>query len=124
MSHNTENIFIEPWIEEEGWSLGSFKDIETPCYVVSLSKLERNLQILDRVQKESGCKVLIALKGFSMFSTFPLMKKYLSGSEASSVNEARLGYEKFGKNVHVFSPSYTEKIFEYVEDTLKELTGE
>jgi carboxynorspermidine decarboxylase len=116
MSNNKENLFIEPWIEEEGWNMNSFKDIETPCYVVSLSKLERNLQILDRVQKESGCKVLIALKGFSMWSTFPLMKRYLSGSEASSVNEARLGYEKFGKNVHVFSPSYTEKnIKEYMK---------
>jgi len=116
MSHNTENIFIEPWIEEEGWNMDDFKNIETPCYVVSLSKLEKNLEILDKVQKESGCKILIALKGFSMWNTFPLIKKYLFGSEASSVNEARLGYEKFGKNVHVFSPSYTDKnIKEYMK---------
>jgi carboxynorspermidine decarboxylase len=116
MSQNTENIFIEPWIETEGWNIEDFKNIETPCYLVSLSKLEKNLQILDRVQKESGCKILLALKGFSMWSTFPLIKKYLYGSEASSVNEARLGYQKFNKNVHVFSPSYTdENIKDYIK---------
>jgi len=51
-----------------------------------------------------------------MFSTFPLIKKYLSGSEASSINEAKLGYKEFGKEMHVFSPSYTEKnIKEYIK---------
>lgn len=116
MSHNTENIFIEPWIEEDVWNTSDFSHVTTPAYIISLEKLERNLQILEKVQKESDAKVLIALKGFSMFSTFPLIKKYLSGSEASSVNEARLGYEKFGKNVHTFSPSYTDKnIKEYMK---------
>lgn len=115
MSH-IENIFIEPWIEEEGWSSADFSKIETPTYVVSLPKLERNLQVLNQVEKKTGCHILMALKGFSMFSTFPMARKYLSGSEASSVNEARLGYEEFKKEVHVFSPSYTEKnIKEYLK---------
>jgi len=116
MTKDNENIFIEPWIEEEGWNVDDFSKIETPAYVVSLPKLERNLKILDQVQKNTGCKILMALKSFSMFSTFPLIKKYLSGSEASSVNEARLGYKEFGKETHVFSPSYTEKnIGEYIK---------
>lgn len=116
MSQNNENIFIEPWVEEEGWNIEDFSKIETPSYVVSLEKLEKNLQILKQVEENTGCHILMALKGFSMFSTFPLIKKYLSGSEASSVNEARLGYEKFGKQTHIFSPSYTEKnIKQYIK---------
>jgi len=115
MSKN-ENIFIEPWIDEEGWDVNDFSKIETPSYVVSLPRLEKNLQILKKVEDKTGCHILMALKSFSMFSTFPLIKKYLSGSEASSINEAKLGYKEFGKEMHVFSPSYTEKnIKEYIK---------
>ena len=109
MSKDTENIFIEPWVEEEGWDLNILSKVETPSYVVSIEKLEKNLKILNQVEVNSGARILMALKGFSMFSTFPLTRKYLSGSEASSVNEAKLGHEKFGKETHVFSPSYTEE---------------
>ncbi len=108
--------FIEPWVTEEGWKAEDFKKVPTPCYVVSEAHLERNFKILNQVEKDTGVHVLMALKGFSMFSTFPLAKKYLSGSEASSVNEARLGREKFGKEMHVFSPSYTkENLKEYLK---------
>jgi len=116
MSQNNQNIFIEPWIETEGWRISDFSKIETPSYVVSEKKLEQNLKILKEVEEVSGCKILIALKSFSMFSTFPLVRNYLSGSEASSVNEARLGCEEFKKETHVFSPSYTEEnIKEYLK---------
>ena len=115
MLKDTENIFIEPWIETEGWDKVDFSKIEAPTYLISLEKLEKNLKILNRVEKITGARILMALKGFSMYSTFPIIKRYLSGSEASSVNEARLGYEKFGKEMHVFSPSYTDKnIIEYM----------
>lgn len=112
-----KDIFIEPWVEEEIWNISDFSSVTTPAYIVSLEKLEKNLQILDKVQKETGAKILVALKGFSMWSAFPLMRKYLSGSEASSVDEARLGYEKFDKkSVHIFSPSYTdENIKDYIK---------
>lgn len=116
MSKNCNEPFVEPWIETEGFDMKDFKKVETPSYVVSLSKLEDNLKILNEIQKETGCKILLAMKGFSMFSTFPLIRKYLSGSEASSVNEARLGFEEFKKEVHTFSPSYTE---ENIKDYIK-----
>ena len=113
---NKENIFIEPWVETEGWEEMDFSKIETPSYFVSLPKLEKNFKILNQVEKKTGARVLMALKSFSMFSTFPLAQKYISGTEASSVNEARLGFEKFGKENHVFSPSYTkENIAEYIK---------
>jgi carboxynorspermidine decarboxylase len=109
MPDNKENIFIEPWIDETGWKAQDFSDVETPCYVISEEKLENNLKILSSVQKNTGCKILLAIKGFSMFSIFPLIRKYLpAGAEASSIAEARLCHEKFGGETHVFSPSYTE----------------
>ncbi|MDD4332571.1 MAG: carboxynorspermidine decarboxylase [Patescibacteria group bacterium] len=116
MSKHNQKIFFEPWIDTVGWSVKDFVNLKTPAYVVDEKKLESNLEILDRVQAESGCKILMALKGFSMFSVFPLVKKYLRGTEASSVNEARLGFEKFGRVVHTFSPAYTaENINEFIK---------
>ena len=87
-------------------------DIPTPCYVVEEEKLEQNLQALDSVQKRTGCKVLLALKAFAAFSLFPLIRQYLSGVAASSLDEARLGFEEFGKEVHLCSPAYAESEFE------------
>ena len=83
--------------------------IPTPCYVCEEEKLERNLQILDRVQKESGAKILLALKGFAMWSTFGLVGRYLAGTSASGLHEARLGREEMGKEVHTYSPAFTEE---------------
>lgn len=79
--------------------------IESPAYVVDLSLLKRNMEKLNSVQTESGAKVLLALKGFSMFSVFPHMRDYLSGCCASGLHEALLAAE-FGKEVHVYAPSF------------------
>ncbi len=115
MKNNNEK-FIEPWIDTSGWRVDDFAKVKTPCYVVSEAHLEKNLKILKDVQDKTGAKILIAIKGFSMYSVFPLIKKYLAGAEASSVNEARLCKEEFGKEVHTFSPSYTkENIKEYIK---------
>lgn len=80
--------------------------IPSPCYVCEEEKLEANLRLMQRVQDESGCKIILALKGFSMWSTFPLVGKYLHGCTASSVWEARLAKEEMGKEVHAYSPAY------------------
>ena len=76
-----------------------FSTVPTPAYVVDFRLLERNLQILDSVQQRTGCQILLALKGFSMHAAFPLVGKYLAGITASSLFEARLGYEKMGKQI-------------------------
>jgi carboxyaminopropylagmatine decarboxylase len=86
-------------------------DIPTPCYIVDAAAIERNLKILGSVQERTGCRILLALKGFAMFSLFPLIRKYLSGIAASSLHEARLGYEMFSKEVHVCAPAYIESEF-------------
>ncbi len=85
--------------------------IATPCYVVDEELLEANLRILESVQNRTGCKILLALKGFAMFSLFGLIRRYLHGIAASGLDEARLGFEEFGKEVHVFSPAFKESEF-------------
>ena len=82
--------------------------VETPCYITDLGALERNLQLLGEVQRRAGCKILLALKGFAQWSTFPLVRRYLAGATASSVNEARLAREELGGEVHAYAPAYTE----------------
>lgn len=86
------------------------KDLEyTPCYVVDESLLRRNLSVLKHVQEETGCKIILALKGFAMFSVFPVIREYLKGVTASSLDEARLGFEEFGGEVHACAPAYRKE---------------
>jgi len=83
--------------------------IPSPCYVCDEAMLEANLQLMQHVQKESGVEIILALKGFSMWSTFDLVGQYLQGSTASAVWEARLGKEEIGKQVHAYSPAFKPK---------------
>ena len=85
---------------------GSIK--ETPCFLVSEVPLRRNLEILASVKKQTGTKILIALKAFAMPRTFPIIKEYLDGVCASGPIEAKMGKELFGKEVHTFGPAYSE----------------
>lgn len=102
------------WARPEDWKNLDLEKIPTPCYLVDENLLKRNLEILDLVQKRTGAKILMALKGFSMFSLFPIIKKYLHGISASSLFEARLGKEEFGKQVHLFAPAFREDEFEEI----------
>lgn len=83
--------------------------IPSPCYVCDEALLERNLQLMKRVQDESGAQIILALKGFSMWSTFPLVREYLVGCTASSVWEAKLAKYEFGRSVHAYAPGYKQK---------------
>lgn len=88
------------------------RDIDTPCYVCDEARMIRNLELLERVQQRSGCVVLLALKAFAMFSMFPLMRRYIAGTAASSLNEVLLGSEEFGGQVHLCAPAYKESEFD------------
>ena len=88
--------------------------VKTPAYVVDKRLLRKNLELLRQVQDESGCRILLALKGFSMHSVFPLISEYLAGITASSLFEARLGYEKMGKEVHIYAPAYKDDEFDQI----------
>ena len=85
--------------------------MKTPYYLCSEELLENNLKILDFVQKQSGAKIILALKGFAMWSTFPLVAKYLKGCTASGIHEATLANEEFKKynqnaEIHTYSPAF------------------
>ncbi|HEY9202897.1 MAG TPA: carboxynorspermidine decarboxylase [Sulfurimonas sp.] len=89
----------------------------TPYYMCEESLLRANLEILNRVQVESGAKIILALKGFAMWSTFDLVKQYLKGCTASGLHEALLAREEFAKDdenleVHTYSPAYKDEDIE------------
>lgn len=90
------------------------EELQTPCYVIDKRQLEGNLKILREVADEAGCKILLAQKAYSCYDTYPLIAKYLDGTTASGLFEARLGYEKMGKENHIFSPAYKEKEFDEI----------
>lgn len=97
---------MHPWTER--FSRLDARRLPSPCFVVDEVAVEENLKLLNRVQAQSGAKVLLALKAFSMWSLGPLVAKYLSGTCASGLHEARLGREFFGGEVHTYSAAYTE----------------
>ena len=91
-----------------------FSAVKTPCFVVDRRLIKKNLEILSDVQERTGCKILLAQKGFSMYSLYPEIAKTLYGTTASSLNEARLGYEEMGGEVHIFAPAYRDDEFEKI----------
>lgn len=88
--------------------------VSTPSYIIDEKKLKENLKILERVQKESGCKILLAQKAFSAFCVYPLVGQYLSGTTSSGLFEAKLGYEEMGKENHIYAPAYKESDFKQI----------
>lgn len=82
--------------------------LETPYYLIDEQKLLKNLKIIRHIREHSGAKSLLALKCFSTWSVFPLMKKYMDGTTSSSAFETRLGYEKFGKETHSYCVAYSK----------------
>ena len=80
--------------------------ISTPCFVLDMARLRTNLDLAKRVREEAGCKTLLATKAFAMPAAFPFMRDYLDGTTASGEQEAQLGADTFGKEVHVYSPAY------------------
>ena len=88
-----------------------FNSIKTPAYVVDERLLEDNLKLLHSVMEETGCRILLAQKGFSMFAEYPLIGKYLCGTTASSLFEARLGKENMPGETHIFAPAYSDEEF-------------
>jgi len=89
--------------------------LPTPIYIVDERLIEKNLKILKEVMDRTNCKILLAQKAFSMYSLYPLIGRYLSGTAASSLFEARLGFEEMkGREVHIYSPAYREEEFDEI----------
>ena len=92
----------------------NFNELVTPCYVIDEKKLEDNLKVLKGVCDRTGAKILLAQKAFSNFCEYPLVGKYLAGTTASGLYEARLGKEEMNKENHVFCPAYRDEDFDEI----------
>jgi carboxynorspermidine decarboxylase len=83
--------------------------LPSPCWLLEEKKLRQNLELLREVKEKSGAKILLALKGYALWKSFPLIQKYLDGCCASGLYEAKLAAEEFGREVHTYSPAFKEE---------------
>ena len=86
-----------------------FLKLPSPCYVLDEELLDRNLAVIDRVRRESGAEIIVALKACAMWSIFPELAAHADGATASSAAEARLVLEEFGSPAHTYAPTYTDR---------------
>ena len=86
-----------------------FLKLPSPCYVLDETLLDRNLAVIDRVRRESGAEIIVALKACAMWSIFPELARHSDGATASSAAEARLVFEEYGKPAHTYAPVYTDR---------------
>ena len=101
--------------------MANIYEINTPSFVVNLDKLKENLELLRSVADETKSKILLAQKAYSCFETYPLIAKYVDGTTASGIYEARLGFEEFKKEVHIFSPAYKAEDMEEIVKIAKHI---
>ncbi len=86
--------------------------IPSPAFVLDESRLRRNLKLIRHVSEASGAEIILAFKGFAMWSTFDLLREYgVPGATASSLNEALLAREEMRGEVHVYAPAYSDEDF-------------
>jgi carboxynorspermidine decarboxylase len=90
------------------------KKIPSPCFVLNESDLRRNLAVIDRVRRESGAEIIVALKACAMWSVFPELAAHSDGATASSLNEARLVFEEYGAPAHTYAPTYSDVDFDEI----------
>jgi carboxynorspermidine decarboxylase len=83
-----------------------YNKVPSPCYVIDEVRFRNNLSLIKHVADESGAEIILAFKGFAMWGVFPILREYLSGAAASSVDEARLCFEEIGSPAHTYSPAY------------------
>lgn len=96
--------------------------IPSPCFVCDLKLLRKNAELMKYVQEQSGAEIICALKGYSLWSTFPLLGEYLEGTTASSLWEAQLGHEEMGKQVHIYAPAYRDDEIDSILDIVDHIS--
>ncbi len=94
--------------------LNTLKNVPTPSYIVDKQLLQKNLEILTYVKKQTQCKILLAQKGYSQFSLYPFIGEYLDGVTSSSLFEAKLGREYMNSEVHIYAPAYIPSEFKEI----------
>lgn len=92
------------------------RGLPSPCYLIDTDLLRKNLELLHSVEQRTGCKILLAQKAFSMYSLYPMIREYISGTTASSLFEARLGREEMGGQTHIYAPAYRPEEFPQIAE--------
>ena len=88
--------------------------LPSPCYVIDEERFRKNLSLINRVSIESGAEIILAFKGFAMWGVFPILREYISGAAASSLDEARLCSDEIGSPAHTYSPVYKQSEFQSI----------
>ncbi|WP_420318380.1 carboxynorspermidine decarboxylase [Ekhidna sp.] len=96
--------------------------IPSPCFVLDESKLIQNLKLINSVQKKAGIEIILAFKGFAMWGAFSIVKKYVRGATASSLNEVKLCNEEMGVKSHTYCVAYTDEEFDQIVSASSHLT--
>jgi carboxynorspermidine decarboxylase len=91
-----------------------YNKVPSPCYVIDEERFRKNLSLIKSVSDKSGAEIILAFKGFAMWGVFPILKEYISGAAASSVDEARLCFEEIGCPAHTYSPAYRTDEFDSI----------
>jgi carboxynorspermidine decarboxylase len=91
-----------------------YSKIPSPCYVIDEERFRKNLTLIKQVSEKSGAEIILAFKGFAMWGVFPVLREYISGAAASSVDEARLCFEEIGSVAHTYSPVYRSGDFQSI----------
>ena len=100
----------------------TFDNIHTPMYVLEEELLRRNLSLIKSVADRANVEIILAFKAYALWKTFPIFREYISSTTASSLNEARLGFELFGAPTHTYSPAYTADEIEHIARCSSHLT--
>lgn len=88
-----------------------YPEIPSPCFVLEETRLRKNLELIRSVARDAGVEVILAFKGFAMWSVFPIVREYISGATASSLHEAMLCAEEMGSPAHTYAPVYEMETF-------------
>ena len=97
-------------------------DVPSPCFVLNESLLIRNLEKISSIANRADVNIIVAFKGFAMWSSFPIVRKYIKNATASSLNEAMLCEEKMGTKAHTYCVAYDHREFKEIAARSSHLT--
>ena len=103
-------------------NLATFEEIHYPVYVLEEQRLRDNLKLIAHVARAADVEIILAFKAYALWKTFPIFRQYIGATTASSLSEARLGFEEFGSPTHTFSPAYTDDEIEEIARCSSHLT--
>ena len=102
--------------------LNTFREIHRPMYVMEEHRLRKNLSLIKNVADEAGVEIILAFKAYALWKTFPIFREYIKSTTASSLGEARLALDKFGRKAHTYSPAYTSYEIDEIASCSSHLT--